>query len=103
MKIIPTLVRVGLCYGIGATLTGCMTSTPVYDTHFGEAVRTARVMQTLNPQASLNTDPVTGVDGRAATTAMDRYNSSFRAPQSDPNGYTVGIGTSGGSLSTMGQ
>ncbi len=30
-------------------------------------------MQILNPDASNNTDPVTGIDGRAATAAMDRY------------------------------
>jgi hypothetical protein len=103
MKNFPILARVGLCCGLAAALAGCMTSTPIYDTRFGEAVRTARVMQTLNPVASLNNDPVDGIDGRAATAAMDRYNTSFRTPQSDPNGYTVGIGASGGSLATMGQ
>ncbi|MHA7679434.1 hypothetical protein [Cupriavidus sp. PET2-C1] len=104
MKIISILGRIGLCCGLGATLAGCMTSTPVYDTRFGDAVRTVRSMQTLNPVASLNNDPVDGIDGRAATAAMDRYNTSFSAPQSDPNGYAVGVGSSGGSsLSSMGR
>lgn len=104
MKIIPILARAGLCCGLGATLAGCMTSAPVYDTRFGDAVRTVRAMQTLNPQASLNPDPVTGVDGRAATAAMDRYDTSYRTPQADPNAYAVGIGnSSGSSLGSMGR
>ena len=104
MKIIPILARVGLCCGLGTALAGCMTTTPVYDTRFGDAVRTVRAMQILNPDASLNNDPVTGIDGRAATAAMDRYNTSFRTPQSDPNGYAVGVGSIGGSsLGSMGR
>lgn len=77
-----------------AGLTGCMTTTPVYDAHFGEAVRIVRAMQTLNPNASMNTDPVTGVDGRSATFALDRYNASFRNPPTDANAYAIGVGSS---------
>ncbi|MGO4331827.1 hypothetical protein AB4Z48_04050 [Cupriavidus sp. 2TAF22] len=82
-----------------AGLAGCMTTTPVYDAHFGEAVRIVRAMQTLNPDASLNTDPVTGVDARSATYAMDRYNQSYRNPPTDANAYAIGVGS--GSSSAM--
>lgn len=71
-----------------------MTTTPVYDAHFGEAVRTVRAMQTLNPNASMNTDPVTGVDARSATYALDRYNSSYRSPRTDGNDFVIGVGNS---------
>ncbi len=37
-----------------------MATTPMYDKQFGDAVRTLRAMQILNPDASNNTDPVTG-------------------------------------------
>lgn len=85
-------------------LAGCMTTTPVYDQHFGESVRIVRAMQTLNPETPNNADPGVRVDGRAATAAMDRYNGSYRAPQSDTNGYTVGVGAvNGGGLSNMGR
>lgn len=77
-----------------AGVAGCMTTTPVYDAHFGDAVRTVRAMQTLNPDASANADPVTGVDARSATFALDRYNSSYRNPPSDGNAYAVGVGSS---------
>lgn len=78
---------------LGAGLTGCMSTSPVWDAHFGESVRTVRMMQTLNPNASYtNTDPVTGVDGRAATFAMDRYGQSFSNPPTDGNTFVIGIG-----------
>jgi len=89
-------VRAALLGALIAGVSGCMTTTPVYDQHFGEAVRTVRAMQTLNPDASNNTDPVAGIDGRAATAAMDRYGTQFRTPQSDPNAYVIGVGSSAG-------
>jgi len=83
-----------------AALTACVSTTPVYDKHFGEAVRTVRAMQTLNPNAASEYDPGSGVDGRAATAAMDRYNGSYRSPEPDTNAYTVGVGVMNGSNST---
>ncbi|WP_316157582.1 hypothetical protein [Cupriavidus sp. BIC8F] len=74
-------------------LGGCMNSTPRYDAQFGDAVRTLRAMQTINPEASGNTDPVTGVDGRAATYALDRYGMSFRNPPTENNAYVIGVGS----------
>ena len=50
----------------------------------------------------MNSDPVSGVDGRAATSAMDRYNTQYRAPQSDASAFTVGV-SSGNSLDSMGK
>ena len=102
MNTISMLARVGLCSGLALALAGCMSSTPVYDKHFGEAVHMVRVMQTLNPNASMNSDPVSGVDGRAATSAMDRYNTQYRAPQSDASAFTVGV-SSGNSLDSIGK
>ncbi|CAJ0808951.1 MULTISPECIES: hypothetical protein [Ralstonia] len=103
MNITAKLTRAGLCGAIALTAltqAGCMTSTPVYDQHFGEAVRTLRAMQTLNPDAGSNTDPVMGVDGRAATAAMDRYNTQFTKPQADVSAFAVGVG-SGSSLDSQ--
>ena len=59
-------------------------------------------MQTLNPRAAANTDPVFGMDGRSATAAMDRYDTSFQTPQRDANAYRVGVGSSN-TLSSMGR
>jgi hypothetical protein len=61
-------------------LTACAVTTPVLDANFGNAVRQARSAQTLNPNASANRDPVLGIDGKAAVSAQDRYQESFKSP-----------------------
>lgn len=66
--------------GAVSLLAGCASTTPVADSHFGEAVRAARAAQTLNPQASANRDPVKGIDGQAGAAAMERYQESFKSP-----------------------
>ena len=63
------------------SMVGCMTPTPHYDKHFGEAVRTAVAQQTINPDASRNTDPVTGLDGKAADQSIRNYDQSFTTPE----------------------
>jgi hypothetical protein len=79
-------------------LSGCspMTpgATPALDARFGEAVREARVRQTINPQASRNTDPVAGIDGAAAQGAIVEYHKSFQEPA--PTFNVLGIGSTGG-------
>lgn len=98
MKILSILTRAGLCSGFVLSLAGCMSTTPHYDARFGDSVRTIRAMQTLNPDAPANYDPVTHTDGRAAVAAMDRYSKSYITPPTNTNAYTIGIGsaTSGG-------
>lgn len=81
--------------GAMSLLAGCASTTPVADSHFGEAVRAARASQTLNPQASANRDPVKGIDGRSAASAMDRYHDSFRAPPKTFEVLGIGEGSSG--------
>jgi hypothetical protein len=77
-------------------LAACATSTPKLDDHFGEAVNAAKAQQTLNPDASLNTDPVAGVDGEAANAAIDRYHKSFVQPPATTNVFNIGVGTNSG-------
>ncbi|OHC68547.1 MAG: hypothetical protein A2045_17465 [Rhodocyclales bacterium GWA2_65_20] len=74
-SILPRLLVV-----TAAALAGCASTTPNLDAHFGEAVLAARAAQTINPSASLNKDPVSGVDGQAAKEAMGRYHDSFKTP-----------------------
>ncbi len=62
-------------------LAGCMAPTPHYDEKFGEAVRAAVAQQTVNPDASRNTDPVAGLDGKAADQTINNYDKSFAAPE----------------------
>jgi hypothetical protein len=84
------LLRVAGSLGLAAVIAGCASSTPVLDATFGDAVRAARVAQTLNPNASANRNPVTGVDGQAGTSAIEGYEKSFREPV-----RTFEVGTGG--------
>lgn len=89
----------GLIALLGAVaLTGCQaTTTPDIDARFGEAGTMIKAQQTLNPDASRNTNPVTGIDGKAAKGAMDNYRDSFRKPPAEAaQGTTVTVGTGAG-------
>jgi hypothetical protein len=77
-------------------LSACAPTTPQWDASFGNAVSTAIAQQTLNPDAYSNPDPVSGIDGRAAREAMDRYQKSFKQPAPQPNVFTIGVGSGGG-------
>ncbi len=85
-----TLIAVAI-----AALAGCAANTPNLDAHFGEAVRTARAQQTINPDGPRNPDPVAGLDGRAAKSAMDTYQDSFKAPPPTFNVINIGGGITG--------
>lgn len=79
-----------------ALLGGCaIPATPSYDAKFGEAVRQAQALQTLNPDAGKNTDPVTGIDGESGKAAIDRYQESFRAPPQSFDVFNIGGALSG--------
>jgi hypothetical protein len=78
-----------------ALIAGCA-ETPRVDEHFGEAVRAATAQQVVNPDASLNRDPVAGIDGQAANSTIDRYHRSYQVPPPPVNVFTIGVGTGGG-------
>jgi hypothetical protein len=48
-------------------------STPNWDRQFGASTRTALAQQIIDPGAARNAAPVTGMDGRAAHAAYERY------------------------------
>jgi hypothetical protein len=72
-------------------VAGCVSTTPALDRHFGESVNLAKAQQTLNRSASLNANPVKGIDGQAAKSAYDEYQKSFKAPVPQPNAFTIGV------------
>ena len=61
-------------------LAACAPLTPNLDSQFGDSVNTVKAMQTINPSASVNADPVSGVDGISGQSAMKSYKKSFEAP-----------------------
>ena len=94
MKTIQTLIRASLCAAASLTLGGCLTSTPHWDETFGSSVSQLKEMQTLNPNASMNTDPVAGVDGNTASAIQKNYAKSFTAPPPPINVFAVGLPSS---------
>ncbi|CAB3749957.1 hypothetical protein [Paraburkholderia humisilvae] len=93
MNTFQILLRIAISLGACAALGGCLTSTPAWDHNFGSAVTQIREMQTLNPDASNNTNPVAGVDGRAADAAQTAYFKSFTAPTPPTNVFAIGVGS----------
>jgi hypothetical protein len=77
-------------------ITGCAPVTPRLDARFGEAVGIAKAQQTINPQASLNTEPVKGINGQAGDAIFDNYRNSFRHPRA-PLRSVINVGNTGGS------
>lgn len=71
---------------------GCTTTTPALDRHFGETVNLMKAQQTLHPAAALNTNPVVGIDGKAAKSGYDAYQKSFATPEPQTNAFTIGVG-----------
>jgi hypothetical protein len=56
---------------------------PILDSQFGNAVKRARAMQTINPEGVEVNDQ--GYSGSAAQRAMDRYNNNGVTPSSQNN------------------
>jgi hypothetical protein len=65
-------------------LSACAQTTPHMDATFGDAVKFAVSQQTLNPDASRNDNPVSGMDGRSAREVIERYQKSFKEPEPPP-------------------
>lgn len=75
-----------------ATLAGCVHTTPNWDNNFGNSVRTSVAAQVSDPAASANTNPVVGIDGRAASASQQRYEHSFMRPEPHGSSMTTGSG-----------
>lgn len=89
-----------LSIALAAPLLGaCVAATPMYDAQFGEAVRQAAAVQTLNPAAGRDGDSVAGIDGRAGRSAIETYQESFRKPPPAFEVFNIGGGVSASSSS----
>jgi hypothetical protein len=75
-----------------ALLGGCMTTTPIWDAHFGEAARSVAEAQIIDPRAGELNPSTPGVDGKAAVSAVTGYNKSFESPAPTVNQFVLGFG-----------
>ncbi|AKM05001.1 MULTISPECIES: hypothetical protein [Burkholderia cepacia complex] len=86
--------RAALAAPLAFALAGCMSSSPVWDSRFGDSVRTVMQAQIIDPHAAEHTASASapGVDGSAAAAALDNYDKSFKQLQPPANAFVIGIG-----------
>lgn len=80
---------------LAALTMGCAAKSPYLDEKFGETVNTAKAQQTINPDASQDTDPV-GLDGTTANAVVDRYYKSYEEKPKTPTIFNIGVGSAAG-------
>jgi hypothetical protein len=70
-------------------LTGCAAppSAP-----YGETIAMTMAQQVIDPLAGTRQATANGVGGQEAKSAYDAYQKTFRAPQPQPNVFTIGVG-----------
>jgi hypothetical protein len=85
-------VRPMLAASLALPIAACMSSTPRWDAQFGDSVRLTLSQQIRDPEAGNNAKAPDGVDGRAATEALERYHKSFRDPQPQSSGLSTTVG-----------
>ena len=84
-----TVLRASLCC-LSLLSAGCVTQ-PVA-APFGASVSLTMAQQVLDPMAGAKHATVDGIGGQEAKSAHDAYQKTFRAPQPQPNVFTIGVG-----------
>ncbi|WP_423396119.1 hypothetical protein [Burkholderia sp. LMG 21824] len=84
--------RAALAAPLAFALAGCMSSTPVWDTRFGQSVRAVTQAQIIDPHAAEHAAATTVVDGSAAASALDNYDKSFKQIDPPVNAFVIGVG-----------
>jgi len=87
-----TFTRAALLCAMPLLAAGCVQRAPYLESQMGNSISMIKAQQLIDPAASSNADPVAGIDARAAKSAQDRYQQSFRVVQPQPNAFTIGIG-----------
>jgi hypothetical protein len=88
MKLHP-VSRAGLCC-LSLLGAGCVTQPATLP--FGANVSLTMAQQVLEPTAGTKHMTVDGMGGQEAKSAHDAYQKTFRAPQPQPNVFTIGVG-----------
>ncbi|VVE02299.1 hypothetical protein [Pandoraea terrigena] len=102
MKTVTTMML--RCAAFGASgavclsLAGCMSSSPIWDAHMGEAVRNVMHAQIVHPGPPTD-DDTRGTDGRAAVAAMNNYDKSLRTPTPTASPFVIGVSSGGAAMS----
>ncbi|CAB3772981.1 hypothetical protein GQ57_22855 [Burkholderia sp. MSh2] len=87
--------RAALAAPLAFALAGCMSSTPVWDSRFGDSVRTVMQAQIIDPNAAAHAAGPAVADGSAVAAALDGYDKSFKQIEPAANAFVIGVGKSG--------
>jgi hypothetical protein len=90
--------RAALVVSVCAALGGCMSSTPIWDAHRGEALKAVTQAQIIDPHAGERARAPEGMDGKSAASAMATYDKSFAHPVATPGAYVIGVGSGNGGV-----
>lgn len=90
---------------VGAALTlalsACMSSSPYWDAHFGQAARASAAVQIIHPDAGDHAPAQEKFDGRTAVSAMNQYDKAIAGGNAGTAamGSTISSGISSGTTS----
>ena len=84
--------RAALVASVCIALGGCMTSTPIWDAHMGQALKAVTQAQIIDPHAGEREHAPDGMDGKSAASAMATYDKSFSHPVTTQGAYVIGVG-----------
>lgn len=93
LELIVLMRRAALVAPVCVALNGCMSSTPIWDAHFGQALKAVTQAQIIDPHAGEHTDAPQSMDGKSAASAMNNYDKSFQQPAPTPNAFVIGVGS----------
>ncbi|MEM5389011.1 hypothetical protein VSR68_36480 [Paraburkholderia phymatum] len=93
LELVNLARRAALVLPVCAALNGCMSSTPIWDAHFGQALKAVTQAQIIDPDAGHHANAKQDMDGKSAVTAMDSYDKAFRASTTPANAFVIGVGS----------
>ena len=95
------LIRRTCCAtALGTLLGACMSSSPYWDAHFGEAARASFAAQVIHPEAGQHPPSHPTYDGKAAVAAMNSYDKSIATGNAANanTGTTTGLSSMSGGM-----
>ena len=88
-------MRYLLSLPLACTMAACALqttpTTPRWDQNFGVSARATLAAQVMHPDAGRSGDTVTGMDGRAAHAAYERYQKANSEPAPQPSAFIIGV------------
>ena len=82
------LIVIGLI-AASSIFSGCAQRETMLDRNWGTSYESAKLNQILNPEAGKNLEPVVGLDGQAAETALESYRKQFEQAKETTYSFSV--------------